>query len=208
MAAFGDGSRSSGPVPLHPSSHAPVVIERTEDVWLICDNGDRILDAGGGAIVTNIGHGRPEIAAVAAEALGQIDYVVPLWATENRVALVEELTEHWLPEGFTQASFFCGGSESVDAAVRLARTHHLAEGRSERWKVTGCRGSPSPSMSNPSAPRWVGSHPAANCSISAISIAPRSCRSDQSDRQVRRAPQHPARCRNLSGHFGAGSVTS
>jgi len=123
--------------PFVPQAAPPVVITGTEDVWLIRDNGDRILDAGGGAIVTNVGHGRADVVRAAVDALGQVDYVVPLWATENRVALIEELTEHWLPEGFTQASFFCGGSESVDAAVRLARTHHLAAGRTERWKVIG-----------------------------------------------------------------------
>ena len=123
--------------PFVPTDTPPLVIDRTEDVWLIRDNGNRILDAGGGAIVTNIGHGRADVVRAATEALGQVDYVVPLWATENRVALIEELTEHWLPDGFTQASFFCGGSESVDAAVRLARTHHVSNGDHGRWKVIG-----------------------------------------------------------------------
>ena len=129
--------RRAARFPFVPQDSPPIVIERTDDVWLVRDNGDRILDAGGGAIVTNIGHGRPEIAQVAATALGQVDYVVPLWATEHRVALIDELVEHWLPAGFTQASFFSGGSESVDAAVRLARTHHLARGEVDRWKVIG-----------------------------------------------------------------------
>jgi adenosylmethionine-8-amino-7-oxononanoate aminotransferase len=123
--------------PFVPNRQPPIVIERTEDVWLVRDTGQRILDAGGGAVVTNIGHGRPEVVAAATEALSKIDYVLPLWATENRVALVEELTDHWLPEGFTQASFFSGGSESVDAAVRVARTHHVSVGRPNRWKVIG-----------------------------------------------------------------------
>ena len=81
--------------------------------------------------------GQAERLNAAADALGSVDYVVPLWATENRVALIEELTEHWLPDGFTQASFFCGGSESVDAAARLARTHHVSNGDHGRWKVIG-----------------------------------------------------------------------
>lgn len=115
----------------------PLVIEETTGVWLVRDNGQRILDAGGGAVVTNVGHGRPTVVEAGAKALGKIDYVLPLWATENRVALVEELVEHWLPEGFTQAAFMCGGSESVDAALRLARTHHLSAGRPDRWKVIG-----------------------------------------------------------------------
>jgi len=131
-----DPSRASA-FPFIPGTAPPLVVDRTEDVWLIRDDGSRVLDAGGGAIVTNIGHGRRRVVDAASKALQAVDYVVPTWATENRVALVEELVDHWLPEDFTRASFFCGGSESVDAAVRVARTHQLAMGRSARWKVIG-----------------------------------------------------------------------
>jgi adenosylmethionine-8-amino-7-oxononanoate aminotransferase len=123
--------------PFIPAAAPPPTIVRTEGVWLIRDDGSRILDAGAGAVVTNIGHGRPEVAEAAARAIAQVDYVVPLWATENRVALVEELTGHWLPNGFSRASFFSGGSESVDAAVRTARMYHLSVGQPDRWKVIG-----------------------------------------------------------------------
>lgn len=123
--------------PFVPSDTPPLVIERTEGNWLHTDDGRRILDAGAGAVVTNIGHGRPEAIEAATQALSSIDYVVPLWATPNRVALVEELTEHWLPDGFGRCSFFSGGSESVDAAVRTARTFHLSNGEPDRWKVIG-----------------------------------------------------------------------
>lgn len=123
--------------PFVPPAAAPLMIDRAEDVWLITDTGRRILDAGGGAIVTTVGHGRSEVVEAAAAALGRVDYVVPLWATEERVALVEEMVDHWLPPEFTQATFFSGGSESVDAAVRLARMHHLSTGAPDRWKVIG-----------------------------------------------------------------------
>lgn len=123
--------------PFIPPASPPPVIDRTDGVWLYTADGGQILDGGGGAVVTNVGHGRTEVIEAATQALAQLDYVLPLWATENRVALVEELTEHWLPDGFTRASFFCGGSESVDAAIRIARTHHVATGQPDRWKVIG-----------------------------------------------------------------------
>ncbi len=123
--------------PFIPTAEPPPVVTGAEGVWLHFDDGRRILDAGGGAVVTNIGHGRPEIAEVAARALGHLDYVIPPWATESRVALIEEVTAHWLPDGFERCVFVSGGSESVDVAVRLARQHHLAAGRPERHKVVG-----------------------------------------------------------------------
>ena len=131
-----DPSRASR-FPFVPPTAPPLTIARTEGLWLITDDGRRILDAGAGAVVTNVGHGRPEVVEAATRALTTIDYVVPLWATENRVALVEELVEHWLPEGFNRASFFSDGSESVDAAVRTARMYHVSAGQADRWKVVG-----------------------------------------------------------------------
>jgi adenosylmethionine-8-amino-7-oxononanoate aminotransferase len=106
-------------------------------VYLHTADGRRILDAAGGAIVGNIGWGRPEVADAAAAALRDGAYSIPLWPSTHRLALVDELVEHWLPEGFTQVFFTSGGSESTDSALRLARAYQVAKGRTERWRVIG-----------------------------------------------------------------------
>ena len=116
---------------------APLVIERAEGCYLITPDGRRILDAAGGAIVVNVGHGREEVADAIGRASREVSYLVPPFATEHRVRLVERLVDRWLPEGLTRAVFTSGGSESMDSAVRLARQHHLSAGRPERWKVFG-----------------------------------------------------------------------
>jgi len=64
-------------------------------------------------------------------------YVVPLWPTPSRLALIEELVEHWLPDGFNHVFFTSGGSESTDSSIRLARAYQVAKGRPDRWKVIG-----------------------------------------------------------------------
>ncbi|MGD0947610.1 MAG: aspartate aminotransferase family protein [Candidatus Binatia bacterium] len=120
----------------HPGA-LPVVIERTESVYLITPDGRQILDAAGGAIVANIGHGRREVAEAYARALSDATFVVPPFATESRIRLVQRLRERWLPEGLSRVLFTSGGSESMDAVIRLARQHHLSAGRPQRWKVIG-----------------------------------------------------------------------
>jgi adenosylmethionine-8-amino-7-oxononanoate aminotransferase len=120
-----------------PSRGPAFAVQRGEGVYLVTPDGQRILDAAGGAIVANIGHGRSEVAEVAARALEEVSYVVPPFATEAKVRLVERLADNWLPEGVTRVGFSSGGSESVDAAIRLARQHHVAAGRPERWKIIG-----------------------------------------------------------------------
>ncbi|MEX2238602.1 MAG: aspartate aminotransferase family protein [Dehalococcoidia bacterium] len=116
---------------------AMFAVERAEGAYLITSEGKRVLDAAGGAIVANIGHGRREVAEVAAQALQDVTYVVPPFATPERTRLVERLVNNWLPEGLSHVQFVSGGSESVDAAMRLARQHHVAAGRTERWKIIG-----------------------------------------------------------------------
>jgi adenosylmethionine-8-amino-7-oxononanoate aminotransferase len=114
-----------------------LAIERAEGCWLVAAGGHRILDAAGGAIVSNVGHGRVEVGEAMAQASARIDYVVPPFATEERVELAARLRERWLPPGLTRVLFTSGGSESTDAAIRIARQHHVARGEPSRWKVIG-----------------------------------------------------------------------
>jgi adenosylmethionine-8-amino-7-oxononanoate aminotransferase len=124
--------------PFVPGAGAPPIpIARTEGCWLVLADGRRVLDAAGGALVTNVGHGRSEVVEAVARTLARTDYVVPPFATDERVRLVERLVDRWLPAGLTRVLLTSGGSESVDAALRLARQHHVAAGRPGRWKLVG-----------------------------------------------------------------------
>jgi adenosylmethionine-8-amino-7-oxononanoate aminotransferase len=121
-----------------PAGHgAPLEIARAEGAWLHTADGRRILDAAGGAIVVNVGHGRREVAQAVARALEETSYLVPPFSTKSRMALTDRLLDEWLPEGLTRIFYTSGGSESMDAAIRLARQHHVSAGRPERWKVIG-----------------------------------------------------------------------
>ena len=115
----------------------PLRIARAEGAWLYTEEGQAILDASGGAIVSNIGHGRREVAEAYAHELERASYLLPPFATESRVRLVERLVQRWLPAGLTRIAFTSGGSEAVDAALRVARAHHVSAGRTGRWKVIG-----------------------------------------------------------------------
>ena len=115
----------------------PPLIVRSEGVELFTDDGRSIIDAAGGAVVNNIGHGRPEVADAVAGAMRKLDYVVPTWPTPSRLALTELLAERWLPEGIDHVFFAGGGSEANDTAVRVARLHHLSRGEERRHKVIG-----------------------------------------------------------------------
>jgi len=106
-----------------------------EGAWLIADGGRRILDAAGGAIVANVGHGRAEVTAAVARSAAGAAFVVPTWPTPEREALVERLRADWLPEGLHHIHLTCGGSEGMEAAVKIALQHFAALGETRRTRI-------------------------------------------------------------------------
>ncbi len=110
-------------------------IVRAQGPYLFSADGQRILDAAGGAIVANIGHGRERVAARVAEATRECTYVVPPWVTPSRQALAEALTRDWLPPGLGRIHVTSGGSEAVEAAVKMALQYQAAIGRPERSTI-------------------------------------------------------------------------
>ena len=80
-----------------PGTTGPTIVGG-DGCWLITDDGRRILDAAGGAMVVNIGHGRTVVADAVRDALDGGAYVVPIWSTPHRERLHDVLAERWLPD--------------------------------------------------------------------------------------------------------------
>lgn len=106
-----------------------------DGAWLIADDGRRILDAAGGAIVSNVGHGRREVTDAMTRGGATGAYVVPIWRTPEREALVSRLRERWLPKNLHHIHLTGGGSEGVEAAVKIALQHFAARGEHRRTKI-------------------------------------------------------------------------
>ncbi len=123
------------------------VIDRAEGVWLYDAAGNAILDgAGGGAMVTSLGHGVPEIIQAAYEQARRISFLYnQQFTSAPQEALAEELTSV-APKGFTRVHFVSGGTEANETALRLARSYHVERGDSRRWRVV----SPAQSYHGPS----------------------------------------------------------
>jgi adenosylmethionine-8-amino-7-oxononanoate aminotransferase len=114
--------------------HQPLFIDRAEGPWLYTSDGRRILDAGAGAVVVNIGQGRAELAQVAAEQVERLNYIVPAWSSAARERLTERLAG-WTPAGLNRFFFTSGGSEAVEAALKFAIMYQKARGRPQKHKI-------------------------------------------------------------------------
>jgi hypothetical protein len=111
-------------------------VESGEGVWLSTTGGDRILDAcSGGAMVTCLGHGVPEVVEAAAAQAGELAYFYNHhFTSEPQERLAERLIEVAAPE-MARARFVSGGSEANETALQLARLYHVERGDTERWRV-------------------------------------------------------------------------
>jgi adenosylmethionine-8-amino-7-oxononanoate aminotransferase len=116
------------------SPYEPLVIERAEGPWLYTRDGRRILDAGAGAVVVNVGQGREEIARLAGEVVGRVNYVLPVWNTPDRERLCQRLAR-WTPPGLNHFFFVSGGSEAVEASIKFALMYHKIKGRPQKKKI-------------------------------------------------------------------------
>ncbi len=121
------------------SRQLPVAI-RAEGVWIEDADGKRYLDAAGGAIVVNVGHGERAVVEAMAEQAARLPYVHgTMFTTEALESYAADLAP-LLPVDDPRIYPVSGGSEAVETAIKLARSYHLARGE-DRTVVIGRKAS-------------------------------------------------------------------
>ena len=97
--------------------------------------GREYLDAAGGAIVVNIGHGRASVARVLADQVGRLAYAHGSAFTTGPLEEYASAIGPRLPVDDPAIYPVSGGSEAIETALKMARAWHLARGETERWIV-------------------------------------------------------------------------
>ena len=111
---------------------AAMVFDHGEGAWLTTDDGERYLDFGAGIAVNALGYSHPHLVA-ALERQGR-----KLWHLSNvyRIPEGERLAERLAAACFADMAFFANsGAEANECAIKIARRHHAAAGRPERWRI-------------------------------------------------------------------------
>jgi adenosylmethionine-8-amino-7-oxononanoate aminotransferase len=116
--------------------HKPVV-SHGEGVYLWDTDGRRYIDASGGPIVVNVGHGVGEIAEAVREQLAQVAYAHATMFTSQALEDLAARLAGYLPVPDARLFFMTSGSEAVETAIKFARQYQVAQGKPERYKVIG-----------------------------------------------------------------------
>ncbi|HEV2468473.1 MAG TPA: aspartate aminotransferase family protein [Candidatus Sulfotelmatobacter sp.] len=110
---------------------------RGEGVYIWDSDGNKYLDLSGSAAVNLIGHGVPEIATAIAEQAEHLEFVhTSQFTTPAGEQYAEELLA-FAGEHFRGGAvyFTCGGSESIETALKLARQYQVETGHIRRHQI-------------------------------------------------------------------------
>ena len=104
------------------------VLQRAEGVWLYDEDGKRYLDASGGPMAVNLGHGDPRIVAAATEQMSRFSYCHPVLSNRPRADLAARVAAI-APDWIDAVYMVSGGSEAVETAIKIARQYHVRDRR-------------------------------------------------------------------------------
>jgi|GEM_PF-2337535 len=118
-----------------PKRHYPVV-DRGEGIYIWDDTGKRYIDGSGGAAVVTIGHGVGEIMEAMVRQARRIAYTHGTHFTSEAAKECAERLCRLVPDQrLNRVYFLSGGSEAVEAAVKVARQYWEEIGERDRYKI-------------------------------------------------------------------------
>jgi adenosylmethionine-8-amino-7-oxononanoate aminotransferase len=119
----------------HGPDFTPPVITRGEGVTIFDDRGKSYLDALSGLFVVQVGHGRAELAEVAAQQAQTLAFF-PLWgyATPTAIELADRVAGY-APGDLNRVFFTTGGTEAVETAWKVAKQYFKLTGKPGKHKV-------------------------------------------------------------------------
>ena len=127
---------------MHFTRHSPYqgarevpIITKGEGAYIWDTSGKRYLDAMSGLFVVQAGHGRAELAGVAAAQAAELAFF-PLWsyAHPQAIQLAERLA-YLAPGDLNRVFFTTGGGEAVESAWKLAKQFFKLTGKPLKHKV-------------------------------------------------------------------------
>jgi hypothetical protein len=116
----------------------PVAV-RGEGAYLYDREGKRYLDASGGAAVSCLGHSDEAVTGAIRRQLEKLPFAhTSFFTNEPMEALADALIAR-APKSFDKVYFVSGGSEGIEAALKLARQYFVEKGEAQRAHVIARR---------------------------------------------------------------------
>ncbi|KAG8742527.1 hypothetical protein FRC10_001294 [Ceratobasidium sp. 414] len=110
---------------LHRTPWCPPIATSADGVYITLKNGTRIIDGVGGAAVSCVGNGHPVVVKAVQEQVEKMAYVYNAQLSNEPAEELARTLIETSPQGaFEQVGFLSGGSEAVEAMIKLARQYY------------------------------------------------------------------------------------
>lgn len=117
----------------HRSPRTPLATAvRGEASFLFDAEGKRYYDGSGGAAVSCLGHGHPEVVEAVTRQMQKLDYAHTSFFTSEPAERLAELLARRSPPNLGHVYFLSSGSEAMETALKMARQYHVERGEPER----------------------------------------------------------------------------
>ncbi len=124
--------------PRHSRARMPIAV-RGEGAYIFDADGKQYLDGSGGAAVSCLGHSDPDVIAAIKQQADRIPFAhTGFFSSEPAERLADRLIAH-APGTLDRVYLVSGGSEAVEAALKLARQYFLERGQPQRTRFIARR---------------------------------------------------------------------
>ncbi|MCW5729282.1 MAG: aspartate aminotransferase family protein [Alphaproteobacteria bacterium] len=121
---------------LHRSARSlPIEAVRAEGLYIYDKAGNRYMDACGGAAVSCLGHAHPRVVEAVRRQIGELDYVHTSVFTNGPAEALADTLIAGAPKGLTHVYYVSGGSEAIEAAIKMARQFFVETGEPGRHRI-------------------------------------------------------------------------
>jgi len=117
---------------------APLAVQG-DGVYIIDRTGKRYLDASGGAAVSCLGHSDAEVIEAIKSQVERLEFAHTGFFSSVPAEALAELLIKEAPGDLDRVYFVSGGSEAVEAAIKLARQYFIEIGQPQRHRVIARR---------------------------------------------------------------------
>jgi adenosylmethionine-8-amino-7-oxononanoate aminotransferase len=118
----------------YQQADVPVIV-RGDGVYIYDARGKRYLDGLAGLFVSQLGHGRTELAEAAAKQAAELAFF-PLWSYAHPKSIeLAERVAGYAPGDLNRVFFTSGGGEAVESAWKLAKQYFKLTGKPGKHKV-------------------------------------------------------------------------
>jgi adenosylmethionine-8-amino-7-oxononanoate aminotransferase len=117
----------------------PIKAVASKGCYIFDDSGNRYLDGSGGAAVSCLGHADPEVVQAIQDQTSKMAFAHTGFFSSDPAEELAELLIKYAPGDLDRVYFVSGGSESIEAALKLARQYHIENGEPNRRHIIARR---------------------------------------------------------------------